>query len=32
MSDKKPIGRTHVIEIITEDGNPVDVKIYEVKK
>ena len=25
-------GRTHVIEIITEDGNPVDVKIHEAKK
>ena len=25
-------GCTHVIEIITEDGKPVDVKIYEAKK
>ena len=25
-------GRTHVLEIITEDGKPIDVKIYEVEK
>ena len=25
-------GRTHVLEIITENGKPVDVKIHEVEK